>query len=140
MAGDSEYAIPADWVIDSNLALAILAYSMLYSHHQGLAGDSEYATQVDWVIDSNLALAILAYSLLYGRCHIVCVGPVQCCPRAWNLRQYCFFFLLNTDADANMLCRLYDDRKHMDIYLQYTSGILLSWKTKNVFVFFHINV
>ncbi len=84
-------------------------------HHQGLADNSEYATHADWVIDSNLALAILAYSTLHGRCHLVCVGPVQCYPGAWNFRQYCLIFLLNTDA--NMLCRLFDDHKHMDIYL-----------------------
>ncbi len=37
------------------------------------------------------------------------------CPEAWNMRQYCFIFLHNTDA--NMLCRLFDDHKYMDIYL-----------------------
>ncbi len=89
--------------------------SRLTCHHQGLAGNSEYATQADWVIDSNLALAIIPYSTLYGHCHLVCVGPVQCCPGAWNFRQYCLIFLLNTDA--NMLCRLIDDHKYMDIYL-----------------------
>ncbi len=89
--------------------------SRLTCHHQGLAGDSEYATKADWVIDSNLALAILAYSTLYGRCHLVCLVPVQCCPGAWNFRQYCLIFLLNTDV--NMLCRRFDDHKHMDIYL-----------------------
>ncbi len=66
--------------------------SRLTCHHQGLAGDSEYATQADWVIDSNLALAILAYSALYGRCHLVCVVPVQWCPGEWNFRQYCLIF------------------------------------------------
>ncbi len=35
--------------------------------------------------------------------------------RAWDLRQYCFIFEHNTDA--NMLCRLFDDRKNLDIYL-----------------------
>ncbi len=66
--------------------------SRLTCNHQCLAGDSEYATQEDWVLNSNLAVAILAYSTLYGRCHLVCIGPVQCCPRAWNLRQYFFIF------------------------------------------------
>ncbi len=89
--------------------------SRLTCHHQGVAGNSEYATQADWVIDSNVALAILAYNTLYARCHLVCIGPVQCCLRAWNFRQFCLIVLLNTDA--NMLCRLFDDRKHMDIYL-----------------------
>ncbi len=78
-------------------------------------GNSEYATQADWVIDSNLDLAILAYSTLYGCCHLVCIGPVQCYPGAWNFRQYCLIVLLNTDV--NMLCTLFDDHKHMDIYL-----------------------
>ncbi len=82
--------------------------SRLTWHHQGLAGNSEYATQADWVINSNLALAILAYSTLYGCCHLICVG-------AWNFRQYYLIFLLNTDA--NILCRLFDDHKHMDIHL-----------------------
>ncbi len=40
---------------------------------------------------------------------------IQPCPVAWNLSQYCFIFLHNTDA--NLLCRLLDDRKYMDIYL-----------------------
>ncbi len=63
----------------------------------------------------------------------------SCFPEAWNLRQYCFIFLHNTDS--NMLCRLFDDRKYMDIYISpHTSGILLSWKTKNLFVFFLINL
>ncbi len=57
----------------------------------------------------------LHYSTLYERYHLVCIGPVQCCPVAWNFRQYCLIVLLNTDA--NMLCGLFDDRKHMDIYL-----------------------
>ncbi len=58
-------------------------------------------------------------------------------PAAWSLRQYCSIFLHNTDA--NMLCRLFDDRKYMDIS-SYTLGILLSWKTTNLFVFFRINL
>ncbi len=62
------------------------------TYHQGLAGNSEYATQADWVIDSNLALVILPYSMLYGRCHLVCVGQVQCYPGVWNFRQYCLIF------------------------------------------------
>ncbi len=36
-------------------------------------------------------------------------------PETWNLTQCCFIFLHNTDA--NMLCRLFDDHKYMDIYL-----------------------
>ncbi len=36
-------------------------------------------------------------------------------PGAWNLTQCCFIFLHNTYA--NMLCRLFDDCKYMDIYL-----------------------
>ncbi len=36
-------------------------------------------------------------------------------PVTWNLSQYCFIFEHNTDA--NMLCRLFDNRKYMDIYL-----------------------
>ncbi len=36
-------------------------------------------------------------------------------PVAWNLSPCCFIFLHNTDS--NMLCRLFDDRKYMDIYL-----------------------
>ncbi len=33
---------------------------------------------------------------------------------AWNLSQYCFILLHNTDA--SMLCRLFDDHKYMYIY------------------------
>ncbi len=40
---------------------------------------------------------------------------IQLCPEAWNLSQYCFYFEHNTDA--NMLCRLFDNCKYMDIYL-----------------------
>ncbi len=36
-------------------------------------------------------------------------------PVAWNLSQYSFIFEHNTDA--NMLCRLFHNRKYMDIYL-----------------------
>ncbi len=36
-------------------------------------------------------------------------------PEAWNLTQCCFIFLHNTDA--NMLCRLFDDCKYMEIYI-----------------------
>ncbi len=80
---------------------------------QGL--DSEYATHADWVTETNLSLAILAYTTWYGHCHLVCRGQGERCPKAWNLRQYCFILLQNTDT--NMLCRLFDDRKCMDIYL-----------------------
>ncbi len=41
---------------------------------------------------------------------------IECCPEAWNLTQCCFICLHNTDA--SMLCRLFDDRKYMDIYLR----------------------
>ncbi len=40
---------------------------------------------------------------------------IDCCPEAWNLSQYCFIFLHNTDA--NIHCMLFDDRKYMDTYL-----------------------
>ncbi len=40
---------------------------------------------------------------------------IEHCPEAWNLSQCCFISLHNTHA--NMLCRLFDDRKNMDIYL-----------------------
>ncbi len=40
---------------------------------------------------------------------------IQRFPVAWDLSQYCFIFEHNTDA--NMLCRLFDDYKYMDIYL-----------------------
>ncbi len=66
--------------------------------------DSEYATQADWVTESNTSLQ----SFEHSHCD-------WCCPGVWNLRQYCFIFSHNTDA--NMLCRLFDDRKSMDIYL-----------------------
>ncbi len=59
--------------------------------------DSEYATQADWVTETNTSLWI------------------QRCAIAWNLSQHCFIFEHNTDA--NMLCRLFDNRKYMDIYL-----------------------
>ncbi len=88
------------------------------------------------------------YTMWYGHCHLVSGGPgyvigwtiphgstrIECCPEAWNLSQCCFIFLHNTDD--NMLCRLFDDCKYMDIYIYpYTSGILLSWKTKKSLYF-----
>ncbi len=39
----------------------------------------------------------------------------QCCSEAWNLSQYCFIFF--TQTDTNMLCRLFNARTYMDIYL-----------------------
>ncbi len=70
------------------------------------------------------------YTTWYGRCYLVSGGPgcvwlaepyhvvpleSIATPKNWNLRQYCLIVLHNTDS--NMLCRLFDDRKYMDIYL-----------------------
>ncbi len=92
------------------------------------------------------------YTTWYGRCHLVSGGsgyvwlaePYHVVPlesstaskhRIWvNIVS---FFLYNTDA--NMLCRLFDDSKYMNIS-PYTSRILLSWKTKNQFVFFRMDL
>ncbi len=94
-----------------DLALVLIIQTNL--PQQGLS--DRVCNTSDWVTESNLALTILAYTTWYGRCHLDCVRQGQCSPEAWNLSQYCFIFLHNTDA--NMLCRLVDDRKYMDIYL-----------------------
>ncbi len=74
-----------------------------------------------------------SHTTWYGRCHFVSVSTrlyvigwtiphgstridiTSALPDTWNCSQYCFMFLHNTDA--NMLCRLFDDCKYMDIYL-----------------------
>ncbi len=50
-------------------------------------------------------------------------------PVAWNLSPCCFIFLHNTVA--NMLCRLFDDRKYMDIYLPIPQEYCYLGKQKN---------
>ncbi len=50
------------------------------------------------------------------------------CPRAWNLSQYCFiFYTIQTPVGWLMIANICTSL--------YTSGVLLSWKTKNEFVF-----
>ncbi len=58
---------------------------------------------------------------------------IEYCPEAWNLTQCCFIFLHNTDA--NMLCRLFDDRKYMDIYLPIPQEYCYLGKQKNSLYF-----
>ncbi len=54
-------------------------------------------------------------------------------PVAWNLSPCCFIFLHNTVA--NMLCRLFDDRKYMDIYLPVSQEYCYLGKQKNSLYF-----
>ncbi len=111
------------------------------------------ATAIDWAIPCGPTEVADVYHVVWSlpscfwRTRLCVIGwtiphsstRVKHYPVAWNLSPCCFIFLHNTVA--NMLCRLFDDRKYMDIYISfYTSGILLYWKTKKQFVFSHINV
>ncbi len=58
---------------------------------------------------------------------------IERCPEACNLSQCCFIFLHNTDT--NMLCRLFDDRKYMDIYLTILQEYCYFGKQKNSLYF-----
>ncbi len=61
---------------------------------------------------------------------------IQHCPVAWNLSQYCFIFEHNTDT--NMLCRLFDNRKYMDIYISlYIRNTAILENKKSVCIFPH---
>ncbi len=67
---------------------------------------------MEWALPScfrSTRLCLIGWTIPRGSTRI------QRCPEAWNLRQYCFIFLHNTDT--NMLCRLFDDCKYMDIYI-----------------------
>ncbi len=58
---------------------------------------------------------------------------IQCSPGAWNLTQCCFIFFTQYATWAVW--------SQIHGYISpYTARILLSWKTKNQFVFFHINL
>ncbi len=88
------------------------------------------------------------YTMWYGRCHLVSGGP--CC--VWLAEPYhvvplessatpkhgiwvhvASFFLHN--IVANMLCRLFDDRKYMDIYLPIPQEYCYLGKQKNSLYF-----
>ncbi len=58
---------------------------------------------------------------------------IEHCPEVWNLRQYCFIFSHNTDA--NMLCKLFDDCKYIDIYLTIPQEYCYLGKQKNSLYF-----
>ncbi len=55
-------------------------------------------------------LCVIGWTIPHGSTRI------QRYPETCNLSPCCFIFLHNTTV-ANMLCRLFDDRKYMDIYL-----------------------
>ncbi len=83
------------------------------------------------------------YSMWYGRCHLVSGRPGY----VWLVEPYhvvplkssatrsmdCFIFLHNTVA--NMLCRLFGDRKYMDIYLPIPQEYCYLGKQKNSLYF-----
>ncbi len=66
------------------------------------------------------------------------VANHSCCPVAWNLNQYCFIFYTIQMPICYVGCLVIANT--WTYISPYTSGILLSWKTKNQFVFFHINL
>ncbi len=87
---------------------------------------------------------LTTYTMWYGRCHLVFgrpgyvwlvepyhMVPLESSAVLWDLSQYCFIFEHNTDA--NMLCRLFDDRKNMDIYLLIHQEYCYLGKQKNHF-------
>ncbi len=70
----------------------------------------------DWLNHTMWYLvSISTWLCAFGRTIPSGSTQIQRCPVAWNLSQYCFIFEHNTDT--NMLCRLFDNRKYMDIYL-----------------------
>ncbi len=94
---------------------------------------SHLVYHVVWVLPScfrSTRLCLIWWTILHGSTWI------QRCPKAWTLRQYCFIFLHNTDA--NMLCRLFDDRKYMDICLPIPQEYCYLGKQKKQFVISHI--
>ncbi len=103
----------------------------------------------DWLNHSNMVRRKWPlYTTWYGRCHLVSGGPgcvwlawtiprgstrIERYPEVWNLSACCFIFLHNTVA--NMLCRLFDDRKYMDIYLPIPQEYCYLGKQKNCLYF-----
>ncbi len=76
---------------------------------------------VVWSLPSCLRrtrLCVIAWTIPRGS------TPIERYPDAWNLSPCCFIFFLHNTV-ANMLCRLFDDRKYMDIYLPYTCDLHL---------------
>ncbi len=119
---------------------------VIFIHHC----ESFKHSQCDWL---NHDMWYGHHTTWYGHCHLVCIDQVmcdclnhttwfhsnrynQCCPEAWNLSQYCFICFTQY-IDANMLCRLYDDHKYMDIYLLIHQEYCY---LKHQFVFFPINL
>ncbi len=93
------------------------------------------------------------YTMWYGHCHLVSSGPgyvwlaepyhmvpleLSGAPKHGIWVNVASFLLHNTDA--NMLCRLFDDRKYMDIYLPIPQEYWYLVKQKKQFVFSHISL
>ncbi len=69
---------------------------------------------------------------------LCCSSRIEGCPEAWNLSPCCFICLHNTVI--NMLCRLFDDHKDMDIYIYislYLRNTAILENKKNVCIFSH---
>ncbi len=60
---------------------------------------------------------------------------IERCPRSMELESILFHFFLHIHTDANMLCRLFDDRKYMDIYLPIHQEYCYLGNKKKQFVF-----
>ncbi len=93
---------------------------------------SEYATQADWVTESNTSLQSFEDSRCNWLNHTTWFHSNPALPRTILLH----FILIYCIVIA--MLAVWWSQKHGHIS-HYTSGILLSWKTKNQLVFFCIN-
>ncbi len=108
-------------------------------------------TAIGWAIPSgptevaNVYRVVWSLPSCFRRTRLYVIGwtiPRVCTrmeryPVAWNLSPCCLLFLHNTVA--NMLCRLFDDCKYIDIYLPIPQEYCYIGKQKK-FVFSRINV
>ncbi len=93
---------------DSGSVCGFLSATIFIRHFEH--SHCDWLNHTTWYLVSvSIRLCAIGWTIPRGSTRI------QRCPVAWNLGQYCFIFQHNTDA--NMLCRLFDNRKYMDIYL-----------------------
>ncbi len=91
-----------------------------------------YVYHVVWSLPScfQTRLCVIAWTIPRGSTRI------QRCTEAWNLSPCYLLFLHNTVA--NMLCRLFDDRKYMDIYISlYLRNTAILENKKTICIFSH---
>ncbi len=99
----SEFAkmITSTWC--SSVGAAIFIHHFEHSHCDWLNHTTWYLVSI------STRLCAIGWTIPRGSTWI------QSCTEAWNLSQYCFIFEHNTGT--NMLWRLFDNCKYIDIYL-----------------------